>query len=93
MLPSALPDLPSLGLFCGWREVYPRVAGVFFWLGLHFSVKGQSLGLPGRVHSFSQSCQPPPEAPQSWNEGGKASGWKMMSVWKRVGTSAEGTSQ
>lgn len=26
---------------------------------------------------------PHPKTPQSWNEGGKASGWKMMHVWKR----------
>lgn len=66
VLPGALPDLPSLGLFCELREVNPVAAGDFFRLGHHFSVKGQSLGLPGTAHSFSQSCPPRPgHRPQS----------------------------
>lgn len=33
-------------------------AGVFFWPGHHFLVKGQSLSFPSRVHSFSHHPSP-----------------------------------
>lgn len=48
---------------CELREVYQMTSGAFLWPGHHFLVKGQSLGLPSRVHSFSPSSQLPTKTP------------------------------
>lgn len=74
VLPGAFPALPSPDLFCELREVYPMAADIFFGLDTISLSRGRALAGQAESPAPHQLSHPSPEAPQSWNEGGKASG-------------------